>query len=91
MHWINGELMPLKQALLEHALPLVQSHFETAGIEDTGRWLNVIKSRVEREATGARWIARHWKQFGDSPRLVCDYIEQARTGQPVHLWQDPGT
>ena len=91
VHWINGELMPLKQALLEHALPLVQSHFETAGIEDTGRWLNVIKSRVEREATGARWIARHWKQFGDSPRLVCDYIEQARTGQPVHLWQDPGT
>ena len=91
VHWIDGELLPLKQALLERALPLVQSYFESAGIEDTGRWLNVIKSRVEREATGARWITRHWKQFGDSPRLVCDYIEQASTGQPVHLWQDPGT
>ncbi|MDH3858854.1 MAG: hypothetical protein OEV07_12750 [Gammaproteobacteria bacterium] len=91
VHWINGELLPLKRALLEHALPLAQSYFETAGIEDTSRWLNVIKSRVEREATGARWITRHWKQFGDSARLVCDYIEQARSGQPVHLWQDPGT
>lgn len=91
VHWINDELLPLKQALLERALPLAQTYFETAGIEDTSRWLGVIKSRVEREGTGARWITRHWKQFGNSARLVCDYIEQARTGQPVHLWQDPGT
>ena len=91
MHWIDGELLPLKQALLERALPLARTYFEAAGINDTDRWLKVIKSRVEREATGARWITRHWKQFGDSARLVCDYIEQARSEQPVHLWQDPGT
>ena len=91
VHWIDGEMLPLKQALLDHALPLARSYFKKAGIEDTDRWLDVIKARVEREATGSRWILRHWKQFGDSARLVCDYIEQARTNQPVHLWQDPGT
>jgi len=91
VHWIDGEVLPLKQALLERALPLARSYFTKAGIEDTERWLDVIKARVEREATGSRWILRHWKQFGDSARLVCDYIEQARTNQPVHLWQDPGT
>ncbi|MDH3632628.1 MAG: hypothetical protein OER98_16015 [Gammaproteobacteria bacterium] len=91
VHWIDGEVLPLKQALLERALPLARSYFKKAGIEDTDRWLDVIKARVEREATGSRWILRHWKQFGDSARLVCDYIEQARTNQPVHLWQDPGT
>ena len=91
VHWIDGEVLPLKQVLLERALPLARSYFTKAGIEDTDRWLDVIKARVEREATGSRWILRHWKQFGDSARLVCDYIEQARTNQPVHLWQDPGT
>jgi hypothetical protein len=91
IHWPDGEVLPLKQALLDRALPLAQSYFKKAGIEDTERWLDIIKARIEREATGSRWILRHWKQFGDSARLVCDYIEQARTNQPVHLWQDPGT
>ena len=61
-----------------------------AGIEDTERWLGIIENRVRSEATGARWITRHWKQHGDSGKLVCDYIAAARTNRPIHEWQDPG-
>ncbi|UCH38659.1 MAG: hypothetical protein JSU67_10820 [Gammaproteobacteria bacterium] len=91
VHWPDGQKGPLKQILLEQALPVARSGFEQAGIEDTDRWLDIVEARVESEATGAAWIRRHWKQFGDSAQLVREYIEQAQTNQPVHLWRDPGT
>jgi hypothetical protein len=90
VHWPDGQELPLKQLLLEQALPLARTNLKQAGIEDTDRWL-IIEARVRREATGAHWISSHWKRFGDSARLVREYIDQAQTNQPVHLWQDPAT
>ncbi len=91
VHWPDGQELPLKQLLLEQALPLARTNLKQAGIEDTDRWLDIIEARVRREATGAHWINSHWKRFGDSARLVREYIDQAQTNQPVHLWQDPAT
>ena len=91
VHWPDGQELPLKQILLERALPLAREALQAAGIEDCERWLDIIEARVKTGATGADWISRHWKQFGDSAQLVCDYIAQASTNRPVHQWQDPGT
>ena len=91
VHWPDGQELPLKQLLLEQALPLARTNLKQAGIEDTDRWLDIIEARVSREATGAHWISSHWKRFGDSARLVREYIDQAQPNQPVHRWQDPGT
>ena len=91
VHWPDGERLPLRQLLLEKALPRTRASFAAAGIEDSARWLDIIEARVESGHTGASWITRHWKRFGDSARLVRDYIENADRDQPVHLWQDPGT
>ena len=91
VHWPDGQELPLKQLLLDHALPLARANLKQTGIEDTDRWLDIIEARVRREATGAHWISSHWKRFGDSARLVREYIDQAQTNQPVHLWRDPGT
>ena len=91
VHWPDGQELPLKQLLLEQALPLARANLKQSGIEDTDRWLDIIEARVRREATGAHWISSHWKRFGDSARLVREYIDQAQTNQPIHLWQDPGT
>jgi hypothetical protein len=89
VHWPDGQLMPLPKILVERALPLARAALVSAGIEDGDRWLDIIEARVKAGATGASWIAKHWKQHGDGARLVCDYIAQAKTNQPVHLWQDP--
>ena len=89
VHWPDAEEMPLRQLLLERALPLARETLAAAGISDGDRWLDIIQARVETGATGAHWISRHWKQHGDSARLVRDYIAQAKTNQPVHRWQDP--
>ena len=91
VHWPDGQELPLKQILLERALPLAREALQAAGIEDCERWFDIIEARVKTGATGADWISRHWKQFGDSAQLVCDYIAQASTNRPVHQWQDPGT
>ena len=53
VHWPDGRELPLKQALLELALPLARENLARAGIEDTDRWLDIIAARVEGEATGA--------------------------------------
>ncbi len=90
-HWPDGQELPLTELLLLRALPLARDALKNAGIEDGERWLDIVEARVTAGKTGARWISKHWKHFGDSAKLVCDYIAQAKTNQPVHLWQDPGT
>ncbi len=90
VHWMDGQEMPLKKALIDHALPLARECLARAGMEDIDRWLDIIDDRVHAEATGARWITNHWKRFGDSGKLVCDYIGQAQTNRPVHQWREPG-
>jgi hypothetical protein len=89
-HWPDGREAPLRQLLLEDALPLARDSLGRAGIEDGGRWLDIIEARVDSGATGARWISGHWKRHRDAPRLVREYITRAQTNRPVHLWQDPG-
>jgi gamma-glutamyl:cysteine ligase YbdK (ATP-grasp superfamily) len=91
VHWPDGEQADLKKILLERALPLAREALNAAGIKDSGRWLDIIEARVSSGATGASWISAHWKEYGDSARLVCDYIKQANTNTPVHLWQGPAT
>lgn len=90
VHWMDGSELPLKQALLERAIPLARDTFAATGISGTDPWLDIVAERIEREATGAHWIRRHWRRFGDAPRLVRDYLAQAARNEPVHLWRDPG-
>ena len=87
VHWPDGSEIPLKQAILEKALPLTRDGLARAGLKDFDRWLDIIEARVSREATGAQWILNHWHRHGDAARLVCDYLDQAQTNQPVHTWR----
>lgn len=88
-HWPDGREAPLAELLLQNALPLARDSLTRAGIEDGDRWLDIVEARVKSGATGARWIAAHWKRYSDAPRLVREYLSQAQTNRPVHLWQDP--
>ena len=90
VHWPDGQSSSLRQILLDQAIPLARENLKQVGIQDTDRWLDIIEARVKQEATGAHWIASHWKRFGDGAKLVREYIEQAQTNQPVHRWPDPG-
>jgi len=86
VHWVDGEVHPLKSIILNQALPMARQGLARAGIDDSEAWLNIIQARVHSESTGANWILQHWQRHGDSTLLVRDYLERAKTNQPVHLW-----
>ncbi len=89
VHWIDGKLQPLSPLLLEQAIPLAREGLRRIGIDDRDDWLGIVAARVEKGATGAQWILRHWQQHGDAARLVRDYLDRAQHNQPVHEWEPP--
>ena len=89
VHWPDGKMDPLNQILLERAIPLARSSLADSGITDFDKWIDIIEARVKSGNTGANWISRHWKQYQSSADLVCEYIEQAKSNQPVHTWAIP--
>ena len=86
VHWVDGEQQSLKSIILTRALPMARRGLQQAGLDDSGNWLDIIEARVASESTGANWIRQHWHRHGDSARLVRDYLDRAKTNQPVHLW-----
>ena len=91
VHWVDGTEMPLKQAILEKALPITREGLARAGLKNCDQWLDIIEARVDAGATGAQWILDHWHQHGDAAKLVCDYLDQAQSNKPVHTWRAAAT
>jgi len=89
VHWIDGQEDSLKNLILSRALPIAKQGLEKIGIPDPDRWLDIIEARMISEQTGANWILRHWKQHGDTSKLVQAYLKHAGTNTPVHLWPAP--
>lgn len=87
VHWIDGSSHRLKNLLLEQAMACAANGLENIGIKHFESWLDIIRSRVECEQTGANWILRHWHRHHDSDHLVRDYLAQAKQNIPVHLWK----
>ena len=86
VHWLDGHREPLKNLLLSHAIPLARDGLNKIGVLDSGAWLDIIEARVASEQTGASWILKHWHKHADTAALVMDYLKNARTNTPVHLW-----
>ncbi len=88
VHWIDGHRGSLKNLLLSRALPLARDGLKHIGVLDSGRWLDIIAARIASEQTGANWILKHWHKHFDTAMLVADYLDNARTNTPVHLWPE---
>ena len=88
VHWIDGRQDSLKNLLITRAIPLARDGLKQIGVLDSGGWLDIIEARVASEQTGANWILNHWHQHSDTTALVKDYIYNAKTETPVHLWPE---
>lgn len=93
--WFDDEQMTAQQLILEKLLPLAQEGLEEAGIDaqDIERYLGVVRARVERRRTGARWQLESLEQMRGlaSPHeclraLTGSMIEQQDSGKPVADW-----
>lgn len=84
--WLDGRLHPARR-LLRGLLPLTREGLEGLGLgtEEVERYLGVLEARLDTGRTGADWLTGHWHRCdGDLVQLMADYLENQRTGAPVH-------
>ncbi len=95
MIWFDDEQMTAQQLILDKLLPLAQEGLEEAGInaDDVDRYLGVIRQRVERRRTGARWQLESLERMRGAAStheclraLTASMIEQSQSGQPIAGW-----
>lgn len=87
--WLDGRTHPARDLILGRLLPLARSGLEDFGIDgvEIARYLDVLEQRVRSGQTGASWQLRALERAGgDMRRMMADYLENQRTGIPVHEW-----
>lgn len=86
-HFDQSDYDRFHDRLVEEA-KFVRDGLKQIGALDSGDWLDIIEARVASEQTGATWILKHWHEHSDTAALVTDYLDNARTNTPVHLWAE---
>ncbi|CDH47415.1 MAG: glutamate--cysteine ligase [Candidatus Competibacteraceae bacterium] len=88
--WLKDRRLPLRQLLLEELLPLARRGLRDLELDaaDVTEYLDIIAARTESGRTGANWQQRFLASHGhDLAALTLAYMEQQRSGWPVHEWE----
>ena len=86
--WLDGRRRPVVQ-LLRELFPIAAEGLEDLGIstEESERYLGVLEARLDSGQTGAVWLLRRLDRLsGDVRALMAEYLENQRSGVPVHEW-----
>jgi hypothetical protein len=86
--WLDGRIHPAR-SLLRELLPLAREGLTRLGLgeEEGERYFGTLEARLESGQTGADWLVNHWHRCDhDLERLMADYLENQRSGAPVHEW-----
>ncbi len=87
--WSGERRVDVGTLILDELLPMADQGLAMLGIEQDSRkrYLDIIKVRVKSRQTGAAWqrtcLARYDRDFF---RLTASYLENQRSGAPVHEW-----
>lgn len=87
--WLDGRRYPMREFILETALPLARQGLRDFGLSDPEieHYLGVVEARVRSGQTGSAWqLQRLAKVGGDVHRMMDDYLVNQRSGAPVHEW-----
>lgn len=93
--WIDGQIHPARELILQHLLPLARQGLSLARVNsaDVERYLGILEERVRSGQTGAEWtlksLASLKKYRGTA--VQCRALTQAmlakqQEGDPVHHW-----
>jgi len=87
--WLDGRRYPMREFILETALPLARQGLRDFGLPDAEieHYLGVVEARVRSGQTGSAWQLQRLAQVGgDVHRMMDDYLVNQRSGSPVHEW-----
>lgn len=86
--WLDGKRYPARR-LLAGLLIQAGEGLDALGLsrEEVARTLDVLQARLASDQTGSVWLIQHWTRCGHDPaQLMADYLENQRSGAPVHEW-----
>lgn len=96
MEWFDGASFNVQDLICNHLLPLAETGLAACGIDaaDIDRYLGTVRERVERRATGARWMLGSLTGMGREgtleerlAALVAATLDRQAEGKPVHEWE----
>jgi hypothetical protein len=88
--WLDGHRTDARTLLLEEVVPMARHGLQALGVapKDGERYLSVIRDRIRSGQNGAAWQRAFADRHGmDLPRLTAAYLENQRSGAPVHEWE----
>lgn len=89
LHWLGGGRVKARTLLLEEILPMARQGLRMLALDqnDIDTALDILQARITSGQTGAAWQRAYRKRHqADSLHLVVAYLEQQRSGAPVHEW-----
>ena len=89
IHWLDGELHPIKNLLLHLFLPMAWEGLGQLNIDksDREKYMGIIQGRIEKNQNGARWQQKWVEKYGkDMNALSLAYFKRQQSGVPVHEW-----
>lgn len=89
LQWLDGELYPVKELILQQLIPLATEGLQELQInaDDYSYYLDIIRERVLHEQNGALWQRKWVAKYGnDMQKLSNAYLQRQNTGIPVHEW-----
>ncbi|MFO7542409.1 MAG: glutamate--cysteine ligase [Thiobacillus sp.] len=87
--WLDGRCHPAHSLILDTCLPLARRGLQAFGLPDAEieHYLGVVEARTRSGQTGAQWQLRQLEASnGNAQRMMNDYLENQRSGAPVHEW-----
>lgn len=87
--WPDGRCQSARDLILDTVLPLARRGLGDYGLPDAEieHYLGVVEARVRSGQTGAAWQLRRLDRVGgDLHRMMDDYLDNQRSGAPVHEW-----
>ena len=89
LRWLDGQRLTARELVLDTALPLARQGLHDFGLPDAEieHYLGVVEARVRSGQTGSAWqLQRLARVGGDVHRMMDDYLDNQRSGSPVHEW-----
>jgi hypothetical protein len=89
LQWLGDSIADARMLLLEELLPMARHGLKALGVDaaEGARYLDVVRMRVQTGQDGAAWQRGFVDRHGRDPlRLTAAYLENQRSGAPVHEW-----
>lgn len=88
IYWPGGSGRRPVRAVLEDLVSLAAEGLAEQGMDEDliDHYLDIISCRLASGRNGAEWQLAYFKRHGDLHKLTAAYVENQRTGRPVHEW-----